>query len=850
MFQGIAFKYRRLLSELIPIFFALAVAVSYFLTAVPNSRPYWGKYILAVFILLVADRILIVLYFRRKILPPLVAYKKGRREGRAFSRAQLSDFYREFAVHVTRSQVVSLAAWAMAAVLLALISFFWIQRSWVAFVGILFTGLIAASVSISTSYFFIKWLIGPLQEEVMTGLDQLPDVSSKRVPFRVKVGGSVLAFAAITFLAFGVLLYSRLAEALDTYALTAGHQQASELSSMLSKIPGEEWASAIKERANALWTVVPVDQEGHADLGAASGHLNEKVFDRFVFPSGKLEPGARVITDHGSVRLYPVTDAKALALVANPDFLTSVTRKMSTFGLGFLAATLFIFGLYIYWLSRDLAGVLGRMVDSSKRLSAGDLRHAPAIWSDDELGTMADQLRGTFQGLGRMTREIAVASASVDSEVARTTNVVAMLHEQVAAQVESADRTTLSVKAMEEGIQRVSKAMEQVANATQEVSSTILEMQASVEEIARNADVLIQSVEKTVSSSNEISASAGEIKSSTDKLHQSGQEAVSFLSELDASLEETRRSAKALSESATTMTQDAEAGFSSVAAVEQEILRTSQATDQSRAALRDLVASIERIGRIVGVIQDVTEQTNLLSLNASIIAAGAGEYGKSFAVVATQIRELSARTAGNAKEIRALIGSLTQSGAEMASAMENTSSVVQKSADLSRTAGDALRTILESASAQEEMNKRIASATEELAHGGQSANRAMHQIFEMIEGIGRATADQVSSTRYLNEEAERVRDVALQLKNATEEQAKGTRVISQAVTGIMSDSRQTTQAIQAQASEAVAIHDAMKRVAASSQAIERAFGDLAEASSHLQRSAAVLRQQIQSFKTA
>lgn len=850
MSEGIAFKYRRLLSELVPIVFALCIAVAYFLTAVPNSRPYWGKYVLAVFFLLVADRILIVIYFRRKILPPLVAYKRGRREGKTFSRTELADFYREFAVHVTWSQAVSLAAWAAAAVLLATIGFIWIQRSWVAFAGILFTGMIAASVSVSTSYFFVKRLIGPLQEEVMTALEQLPDVSSRRVPFRFKVGGSILAFAAIAFLAFGVLIYSRLALALDTNALDAGNDQAAQLSTMLASLPEAEWGKAIRERANDLWTVVPVDREGKADLSIASGHVNPKVFDHVVLPAGKLVPGTRLLTDHGSVRLYPVTDVKALALVANPDFLNSVTKQMTTFGLGFLVITLLIFGLYIYWLSKDLAGVLARMVDASKRLSSGDLRRPPAIWSDDELGTMADQLRGTFLGLGRMTREIAVASASVDSEVTRTTEVVSALHDQVAAQVESADRTRAAVKAMEEGMQRVSKAMEQVANATQEVSSTILQMQASVEEIARNADVLIQSVEKTAASSNEISASAAEVKSSTDRLHQSGQEAVSFLSELDASLEETRRSAQALSESATTMTQDAEAGFSSVAAVEQEILRTSQATDQSRAALRELVASIERIGKIVEVIQDVTEQTNLLSLNASIIAAGAGEYGKSFAVVATQIRELSARTAGNAKEIRAVIGQLTQSGTEMASSMEYTSSVVQKSADLSRAAGDALRTILESASAQEEMNKRIASATEELAHGGQSANRAMHRIFEMIEGIGRATADQVSSTRYLNEEAERVRDVALQLKNATEEQAKGTRVISQAVTAIMADSRQTTQAVQEQARESVAIHDAMTRVAASAQEIEKAFGQLAQASSHLQRSASVLRQQIQSFKTA
>jgi methyl-accepting chemotaxis protein len=465
------------------------------------------------------------------------------------------------------------------------------------------------------------------------------------------------------------------------------------------------------------------------------------------------------------------------------------------------------------------------------------------------MGNVADNLRKTFQSLNRMTRELVAASGAVDGEVSKTAGVTDNLHKEVASQTYFADQTTQSVKSMEQGMQRVSKAMEQVANATQEVSSTILQMQASVEEIARNSDVLMESVEKTVSSSNEIAASSSEVKGATDKLHQSSQEAVSFLAELDASLEETRRNAKSLSEASTRMTQDAETGFNSVAAVEEEIMRTSKATEDSRNTLQELVVSIEKIGRIVGVIQDVTEQTNLLSLNASIIAAGAGEYGKSFAVVATQIRELSARTAGNAKEIRTLIHTLTQGGSEMASSMEKTFTVVGRSADLSREAGAALRTILESASSQEEMNKRIASATEELAHGGQSANRAMHRIFEMIEGISRATKDQVASTQYLNDEAERVRDVALQLKNATEEQAKGTRVISEAVTHIMEDSHQANQAVNAQTKESSAIYDAMKQIAATAQSVEEAFGELTEASAHLQRSAALLRQEIRAFKT-
>jgi len=849
MLRGMANQYRRLISDLVPVVIALAFAIAYFMTVVPNSRSSWGKYVFSAITLLVLDRILMTWYYRKKLLPPIVAFKRGRREGKAFSKSELANFYRQFVGHVTKGQIASFWAWVAAALILATSSFLWIQRSWVVFIGIIFTGLIAASISLSMSYFFVKWLMKPLIEEVIVGLDQLPDVSSQRVPIRYKIGGSIMAFAAIAFLAFGVLMYSRLTTALDAFAIQSGETQAGVIAGQLGETPPDQRASLLVGQKNALWTLVLLDADGRARQDQASGPYNAKAIDGLFPLRGRVEAGSEFSTDHGVIRLYPLEGGGSLALAANPNFMGALMGKMSLFGSIFLVATMLVFALYILGLSRDMGQSLERMVEFNHRLAAGDLTRIPAIWADDEMGALADDLRIAFQGLARMTREIARASEGVDEEVTRTVGITESLHQEVSTQTASADRTTQSLKAMEEGMRRVSRAMEQVATATQEVSSTILQMQASVEEIARNSDVLIQSVEKTVSSSNEITASAGSVRASTDRLYQSGQEAVSFFAELDASLEETRRNARSLSDTSTRVTQDAETGFSAVAAVEDEILRTTRATEESRATLGELTSSIERIGRAVDLIQDVTEQTNLLSLNASIIAAGAGEHGKSFAVVATQIRELSSRTAGNAKEIRGVIRSLTHGGEEMASSMGRTFQVVERSAELSRAAGDALRTILESAAGQEEMSKRIASATEELAHGGQSANRAMHSIFEMMEGISNATRDQVSSAQYLNQEAERVRDVALQLKNATEEQAKGTGVISQAITQIMEDSRQTTQAVLQQTQETGAIYDAMREVSATAQSIENAFKELAQAADHLRSSASTLRQEIRSFRT-
>ncbi|MEW5765266.1 MAG: methyl-accepting chemotaxis protein [Acidobacteriota bacterium] len=845
--SGWTSRTQKFLYDLLPILFALFVAVVYFLTVVPNTRPYWEKYLLVVLVLLVVDRILITWYMRVKLLPPILAYKRGKRSGKTFSRQELEAFYRALASHVLRHQVVSGIAWAVAGLVLATIVFIFLQRTWVAFLGVLFTGAIAASVSLGFTYFLLQRQTRPLIEEIQANLDHLPDVSKWRLSFGGKVGASIVLLTVLAFLGFGVLIYSRLTLGLADFAVKAGVDPAGSLVSQLRAADPAEWPRILSSRSDSLWTLVAVQADGTV-LGQTEGDYRAESLAAGL-EAGRGANESRVLpTNWGPVAVFPLGGDRTAVLLAQRSSLRSVLKNVSATGVGFLVGTLVVLSGYILWLSRDTGRALSRTAEYSRRLASGDLTRIPAIWSDDEMGQMADNLRSTFQGLRKMTHEVSGASSAVEVEVSKTAEVVGGLHQLVASQTRSAGKTTEAVRTMEAKMVQVSAAMDQVASSTQEVSSAILEMQASVEEIARNADVLIQSVEATVSSSNEIASSADEIKEATDRLHGSGQEAVSFLTQLDASLEETRRNSKALAEASGKVTQDAEAGFSSVAAVEDGILKTRNASEVSRATLRELMDSIEKIGRIVSVIQEVTEQTNLLSLNASIIAAGAGEHGKPFAVVATQIRELSSRTAGHAKEIRSVISKLTESGGEMAASMDHTFRVVDASTVLSRQAGVALRTILESASTQEEMSKRIASAAEELAHGGQSASRAMHEIFERMEGIARATQEQAASTRFLNDEAERVREVAGQLRNATEEQAKGSRVISEAVTRIMEDSRKTNQAIQAQAQEAKAISDAMVEVAGVAQAIEKAFADLTAAASTLQRSANVLRREIQAFR--
>lgn len=834
----------RSLQDLIPIVLSLVVAIAYFLAVVPNSRPYWGKYVLVSGILLILDRILMTLYIRARLLGPIVAYKKGKRSGKSFSQGELEKLFQAVAAFVPRYQLSSAVAWVIAAICMALASFFLIQASLIALIGIIFTGMIAAVVSTSLTYFILKVRTGKLLEEILSQLDHIPDVSAYRLKFNTKVGLSVAGFVALAFAAFGVLLFSALNSAISDFALRSGDTAIAPTVALMKSAPEGDWRKILTEKKTPVWSMVAIDEEGDIIKGASSGSFSEHALEDVVPLLKGLHSRKQVLTDHGKIVITPVGGGRFLLLLANNRSLHSIVWRLTLSGAVFLVLALVLLGGYVMLLSADSSSALRRAAKFSIRLSEGDLTRIPAIWSDDELGQIADALRLSFQGLVRIAGEVSSSADLVEREVTKTTGVVGGLHQKVTQQTDSADKTRKLIQVLESKMVNASSTIEEVANNTQEVSSAILQMQASVEEIARNADILSQSVETTVSSSNEIAMNAQEVSASTGRLQSSGQEATSFLSELEASLEEMRRNSENLRSVSDKMTTDAESGFSSVAAVEDEILHTRTVSEQSQKALSELMDSVDQIGRIVNMIQDVTEQTNLLSLNASIIAAGAGEYGKPFAVVATQIRELSARTATNAKEIRAVIDKLTGSTQEMTEAMKKTTTVVETSTLLSKTAGEALRTIIESASDQQSMSKHIAAASDELAHGGQSANRAMQGIFEMIEGIAKAMEEMATSTQFLNEESEKVREVSSQIRNATEEQAKGAGVISQAITRIREQSATTSEEVQSQTKETVSIMDAMAAVVEAARAIEDTFGKLSSASSQLQKASITLKQEI------
>jgi len=168
----------------------------------------------------------------------------------------------------------------------------------------------------------------------------------------------------------------------------------------------------------------------------------------------------------------------------------------------------------------------------------------------------------------------------------------------------------------------------------------------------------------------------------------------------------------------------------STVATIQQLLVANQATATK---IEELGHASDAIGRIVGVIEDIANQTSLLALNASIESARAGEHGRGFAVVAAEVRRLAERTSRATGEIGETVRAIQSGTAEVVEAMRSSMRHVESGVGSARSAGEALASIIQGSESVQRMVSQIATASTQQSHATQSVNASLNEISGIIE---------------------------------------------------------------------------------------------------------------------
>lgn len=423
-------------------------------------------------------------------------------------------------------------------------------------------------------------------------------------------------------------------------------------------------------------------------------------------------------------------------------------------------------------------GALARVREALRQLARGRL---PEPLGTRDLGELAD----TGEALNRVVRLLlgvrermgGVASRLV--EVPQRIDDALTVVQRSAFDQEAAVEETAALHAtMATSSRRISLDVEDLARANEESAAVILELGSAVEQIASSATTLQEKMESSTSSLHQVGDNIKLVALNSDSVQQGAEETAASVTEMDRAIQEVGVHVRGASDLADRLSEDAKTGSQAVGATIDGIAAIREATLTARGALEGLADRIEEIGQIATVIGAVTDETNLLSLNAAIIAAQAGEHGKPFAVVAGQVKTLARRTAQSTKEIEDLIAAVQEQSHRAVRAMAAGSEAVEQGVLRSRLAGDALGAIRGTADEASGRVGEIARAAEEQARNSKQVAEAACRTSEHVQEISRALAEQSESTERLLENVTTAVLMCRQMATATVEQGKSAQYIT------------------------------------------------------------------------
>jgi len=319
------------------------------------------------------------------------------------------------------------------------------------------------------------------------------------------------------------------------------------------------------------------------------------------------------------------------------------------------------------------------------------------------------------------------------------------------------------------------KIAEQVYTSADEMSSTVHEMGSSIEEVAHNMEMLSSSVEETSASVTQMTTSITHIASKTKNLTGQTHHTIAFLKNTIVALEkvvDTTDESKALSQM--TM-QDAVHGQK---AVEQVITSVENIEKTITTAVDSITKFAQRsqdIDTILEVIREITDQTSLLALNASIIAAQAGTHGRGFAVVADEIKNLASGVGNSTKDIATIIQTLQKDTGKVVQMIHEGAAYVKQGIERTNQAREALQKIIISAERSSSLVSQIAETLHDLMTTSRQVSTSMEHVDLMTDDIMRATEEQESSTKQINKAIAMIGDMASQIHQSTAEQMLGVR---------------------------------------------------------------------------
>jgi methyl-accepting chemotaxis protein len=499
-------------------------------------------------------------------------------------------------------------------------------------------------------------------------------------------------------------------------------------------------------------------------------------------------------------------------------------------------------------LASDVSRATQALRGEAERLAGGDLRRGRVFESEDELGELSRSFEAMSGSLRETVGRVSSAADRVEATAAEMAGVAASVSSVTADQVSGIRQTTSSMEAINGQVRGIADSAQALNVSVEESSSSILELGAAGEELNETASVLSERVNEVSSSIEEMVRSVKQVLENAEQLSQAAVETSSSMGEMATSMREVDASAEEAARLSREVVESAESGQQKMVETIEGMEAIREATETAERVIRSLGGRASEIGAIVDVIDDVADETNLLALNAAIIAAQAGEHGRAFSVVADEIKDLADRVLASTKEIGSQIRSVQEESTNAIGAIEQGTQSVAEGVDRTAEAGVSLEEITK---ASRESGRRIGGivqAVREQARAASHVVELMERVREGVEEIQKAAAEQDRGNEVVFRGSVAMRDVATQVRGTTEEQARGSGRIRESIEGVREAVERINAALQEQSAACRQAVEFLAAVHERTRANEQSATRLGRVSQDLVQQAEALRSDVGRFR--
>lgn len=458
--------------------------------------------------------------------------------------------------------------------------------------------------------------------------------------------------------------------------------------------------------------------------------------------------------------------------VAVGQYLHEARTSFSTLVV-LLAVALAVYLILAVYVMMTMGRRMDRLMETTQRFEGGDFKARISELVPEELGNVGRAFDTATEKLSSAAGQMGSVAKSVERAANEVGDAKATLQRGLTSEVRDVDDALQSMRDILAALSGFIKQaeitrddMRQIAGVAQRLSGNVQEHTATVEEAERVVGLTQESIQGATGITNDINRHADTLSDTTSST-------ASAMLEMKHSIGRVRETAITAASLAEQAGVDAERGSAVLAESMTGMEHIREASRAIGSVTEDLERRVGEIGDVLHLITELTRRTNLLALNASIIAAQAGAEGRGFAVVADEIKDLARRTALSAGSIDTLIQAVAEGAHAARRAAVAGADAVETGTTQAAEATKAMADILGRLRNSAAMSKSIASATEEQTRSSAYVTRSIQEVQGHVAEISTKAIEQQRRTEYLQRQASRLRELVDVLSRTSREHREG-----------------------------------------------------------------------------